>query len=79
MELLLNGRSLGSRPTSRTTKFRASWSVPYQAGVLQAVGYKGNKKVGVAGALGRSPHATKANGRPHHHRRQRPGLELRDR
>ncbi|WP_426062140.1 glycoside hydrolase family 2 TIM barrel-domain containing protein [Hymenobacter sp. B1770] len=48
VELLLNGRSLGSKPTTRATRFQANWSVPYQAGVLQAVGYNGKKKVGTA-------------------------------
>ncbi|MBF9236633.1 DUF4982 domain-containing protein [Hymenobacter sp. BT683] len=48
VELLLNGRSLGSQPTTRATRFQATWSVPYEAGVLQAVGYNGNKRVSTA-------------------------------
>src|SRR5438067_839201 len=39
VELFLNGRSLGSKPTNRSTQFRAVWQVSYQPGVLRAVGY----------------------------------------
>ncbi|OGX91026.1 glycoside hydrolase family 2 TIM barrel-domain containing protein [Hymenobacter coccineus] len=48
VELLLNGQSLGSRPTTRATQFRATWQVPYQAGVLKAVGYTGRQQVRAA-------------------------------
>jgi len=48
VELLLNGKSLGSKPTNRATKCQATWLVPYQAGSLQAVGYNGQNRVGTA-------------------------------
>lgn len=39
VELFLNGKSLGKKTTDRSTKFIAAWQVPYQQGVLKAVGY----------------------------------------
>jgi beta-galactosidase len=45
VELLLNGKSLGRKPTNRTTQFKTSWLVPYTAGTLKAVGYKNNVQV----------------------------------
>jgi beta-galactosidase len=48
VELLLNGKSLGRKPTNRSTKFIAIWQVPFQAGELKAVGYKAGKPVGSA-------------------------------
>src|SRR5947209_2509699 len=45
-ELFLNGRSLGRKPTDRSTRFTATWQVPYQAGVLRAVGYDAGRQVG---------------------------------
>ncbi|MGI4820866.1 MAG: sugar-binding domain-containing protein [Janthinobacterium lividum] len=45
VELLLDGKSLGKRPTTRAKEFMATWEVPYQAGVLRAVGYQGGKAV----------------------------------
>jgi beta-galactosidase len=39
VELFLNGKSLGKKVTDRSTKFIASWKVPYSKGVLKAVGY----------------------------------------
>ena len=44
-ELFLNGRSLGRKPTNRSTKYMASWQVPYQPGTLKAIGYNGKKQV----------------------------------
>jgi beta-galactosidase len=44
VELFLNGKSLGKKETSRATEFTAGWDVPYAAGELKAVGYKGKKK-----------------------------------
>ncbi len=44
VELFLNGKSLGLKPTNRETKFIATWNVPYQPGALRAIGYKGKKK-----------------------------------
>ncbi len=39
VELLLNSKSLGRRPTTRAQQFRAEFGVPYQPGILRAVGY----------------------------------------
>ena len=39
VELFLNGKSLGRKPTNRSTEFKATWSVPYQPGTLKAVGH----------------------------------------
>ena len=47
-ELLLNGRTLGRKRTDRTSRFTATWDVPYQAGALNAIGYRGGKQVAVA-------------------------------
>ena len=44
-ELFLNGKSLGKKKTGRSTEFMAKWNVPYSAGELKAVGYKGKKIV----------------------------------
>jgi len=43
VELSLNGKTLGTKPTSRETEFKASWQVPYQKGTLKAIGYDDNK------------------------------------
>ncbi len=48
VELFLNGRSLGKKPTDRSTEFIATWQVPYQPGTLKAVGFRGKKQVNVA-------------------------------
>jgi beta-galactosidase len=48
VELFLNGRSLGRRPTNRANAYTATWPVPYQAGVLKAVGYDGAQQVSTA-------------------------------
>jgi beta-galactosidase len=47
-ELLLNGRSLGRKRTDRSTEFTGLWDVPYEAGELRAVGYRGGKAAGSA-------------------------------
>lgn len=47
-ELFLNGKSLGKKPTNRSTKYMAVWQVPYQQGILRAVGYKGKKQVRIS-------------------------------
>jgi beta-galactosidase len=44
VELFLNGKSLGVKPTNEHTKFIAAWNVTYQPGTLKAVGYKGKIK-----------------------------------
>jgi len=38
VRLLLNGRDLGTQPTSRETRFAACFEVPYEAGSLVAIG-----------------------------------------
>lgn len=48
VELFLNGKSLGKKPTDRSTRYIAVWQVPYQSGTLKAVGYKGKKQVNVS-------------------------------
>ncbi|HUZ57662.1 MAG TPA: glycoside hydrolase family 2 TIM barrel-domain containing protein [Hanamia sp.] len=45
VELFLNNKSLGKKPTNRSTKFMAVYNVPYTAGELKAVGYDNGKKV----------------------------------
>jgi beta-galactosidase len=46
VELFLNGTSLGVRPTSRSTRYMASFTVPYAPGVLRVVGYIGERAIG---------------------------------
>jgi len=48
VELFLNNKSLGKKPTNRSTKFMAVYNVPYAAGALKAVGYDNGKKVNTA-------------------------------
>jgi len=48
VELFLNNKSLGKKKTDRSTEFKASWDVPWQAGELKAVGYQGEKQVNTA-------------------------------
>jgi len=48
VELFLNDKSLGKKPTNRTTKYIAVWLIPYQPGTLKAVGYNGKKQVNVS-------------------------------
>jgi beta-galactosidase len=47
-ELFLNGRSLGRKPTNRSTEYQAVWPVPYAPGKLEAVGYDAGRKVATA-------------------------------
>ncbi|HEX2101348.1 MAG TPA: DUF4982 domain-containing protein, partial [Candidatus Synoicihabitans sp.] len=46
VELLLNGRSLGRQPVPRYDHLK--WSVPYEAGVLLARGFRGGREVATA-------------------------------
>jgi beta-galactosidase len=48
VELFHNGKSLGKQFTDRSNQFIATWMVPYQSGVLKAVGYRGRKKIAEA-------------------------------
>ncbi|AIE84066.1 beta-galactosidase GalA [Fimbriimonas ginsengisoli] len=43
VELLVNGRSVGSKPVPRFE--HAEWDVPYEPGMLEARGYRGNKLI----------------------------------
>lgn len=45
VELFLNGKSLGRQSTNRSTKFTATWQVPYQPGILKAIGYDRKKQI----------------------------------
>jgi beta-galactosidase len=45
VELFLNGKSLGRKPTNRSNAYIAAWQVPYKTGILKAVGYEGEKQV----------------------------------
>lgn len=45
VELFLNGKSLGKKQTNRSTKFMATWQVPYEPGTIIAVGFNGKKNV----------------------------------
>ncbi|ESQ79232.1 glycoside hydrolase family 2 TIM barrel-domain containing protein [Asticcacaulis sp. YBE204] len=46
VELRLNGRSLGRKAVSVDTEFKATFSVPYEPGVLTAIGYRDGKAAG---------------------------------
>jgi beta-galactosidase len=48
VELFLNGKSLGKKPTNRNSQFMASWQVPYQPGSIKAIGYTGNTQSNVS-------------------------------
>jgi beta-galactosidase len=45
VELFLNGRSAGVKPTGRQEKHMATFTVPYEPGELKAVGYDGDRRV----------------------------------
>ena len=51
VELTLNGKSLGKKPTNRSTEFTAAWQSLYQPGAVVAIGYMGRKQAGVAELL----------------------------
>ena len=48
VELFLNNKSLGKKPTNRQNQYMAMWQVPYQSGLLKVVGYAGGKTVATA-------------------------------
>jgi beta-galactosidase len=50
VELFLNGKSLGRKPTNRSTQFTATWRVPFQPGTLKAVGLNNPPRVAAASA-----------------------------
>jgi beta-galactosidase len=39
VSLYVNDKLIGTKPTSRTTEFKANWQVSYEPGTLKAVGY----------------------------------------
>jgi beta-galactosidase len=45
VELFLNEELLGAKPTTRQERFSATFDVPYEAGLLKAVGYVGDRPV----------------------------------
>ena len=45
VELFLNEKSLGRKPTNRSTRYMAVYNVPYQGGTLKAIGYSNNLQV----------------------------------
>lgn len=45
VQLYLNDKLIGEKPTTRTEQFKATFSVPYAAGVLRAVGLDWDKEV----------------------------------
>jgi beta-galactosidase len=42
VELFLDNKSLGKKPSSRETEFISRWNIPYQPGMLKAIGYENN-------------------------------------
>ncbi len=42
VKLMLNGKDLGTKPTTRETQFKAAWQVPYESGTLTAIGFTNN-------------------------------------
>ena len=45
VQLFLNGKMIGEKPTGRDQEFKAVFSVPYAPGTLKAVGLRGNHPV----------------------------------
>jgi beta-galactosidase len=50
VELYLNGKSLGRQETNRSNQFKATWRVPYQPGMLKAIGFVNPPRVAAANA-----------------------------
>lgn len=46
VELFLNGRSLGRKPTGKNNSFTASYEVIYEPGQLLAISYDGGREIG---------------------------------
>jgi beta-galactosidase len=51
VELFLDEKSLGKQQNSRTTQFITRWKVPYQPGVLRAVGYDNQQESATSGLI----------------------------
>jgi len=45
VQLFLNGKLIGEKPTGREQEFKAVFSVPYEPGTLKAVGLRGDRLV----------------------------------
>jgi hypothetical protein len=45
VQLFLNGKLIGEKPTGRDQEFKAVFSVPYTPGTLKAVGIRGGRAV----------------------------------
>jgi beta-galactosidase len=45
VKLLLNGREIGTKPTTRAEEFKAVFTVPYEPGELKVVGLDGDREV----------------------------------
>ena len=45
VQLFLNGKLIGEKPTGREQEFKATFSVPYAPGTLKAVGMRGDRVV----------------------------------
>jgi beta-galactosidase len=45
VELWLNNKQIGRQKVNAANKFTVSWQVPFQAGLLKAIGFSGGKKV----------------------------------
>jgi len=45
VRLLLNDKNMGVKPISRETEFKALFQVPYEKGILKAIGYSGDKEI----------------------------------
>lgn len=45
VQLFLNDKLIGEKPTGREQEFKATFSVPYAPGILKAVGIRGNRPV----------------------------------
>lgn len=45
VQIFLNDKLIGEKPTSREQQFKATFSVPYAPGVLKAVGMRGDRAV----------------------------------
>jgi beta-galactosidase len=51
VELFLDDKSIGKQRNSRSTQFISRWQVPYQPGVLRAVGYDNQQESATSGLI----------------------------
>ncbi|MCE5326958.1 MAG: DUF4982 domain-containing protein [Planctomycetaceae bacterium] len=63
VRLTLNGRDLGTKDTTRETRFKAQWDLPYEAGELTAIGLdaRGREQARWTMKTAGSPAALRAN------------------